>query len=178
MAAHAPDHSAWHWKVEKAFTKIRSALLGKALGRSWTKKDPVQEDLRKWDRIRRCTESAMDEYTKLLHNVKNEQRLDWTVCARHPRDEPKDSPIPDAELIVEYYQQSGNRVLDPKFRKLRAESLDLGRHVAVMVPSCFELRACHTHRCFDSFKMCLGPPVPPISPDRRWAEGCVTPRGD
>ena len=142
LAAHAPDHSAWHWKVEQAFTKIRKALLGKALGRSWTKKDPVQEDLPKWDRIRRCTESAMDEYTKLLHNVKNEQRLDWTVCARHPRDEPKDSPIPDAELIVEYYSQRGNRVLDPKFRKLRAESLDLGSHVAVMVPSCFELRAC------------------------------------
>ena len=142
MAAHAPGHSAWHWQVESTFSKIRNLLLGKALGRGWTEKDPLQEDLPPAEIIKRCTESAMGEYTQLLNNTKNEERLDWTVCARRPGDEPKDSPIPDAELIVEYYQQGKLGVRHPTYRYLRAESLDLGSHVAVKVPSCFELRVC------------------------------------
>ena len=153
--AQAPDQSSMHWQSEQPWSIIRRGLSCKALGWSWCDGDPADQPLPMAEIERKTAASAMKEYRQLLLNIAADGDHDWRVTSRHPRDfvdgegmehSPPDGALPwiqDAPLLDEYYSATREeQVRADKYARLRAESLDVGRHIVAKSPSHLEFRNC------------------------------------
>jgi len=143
--APAPDNSSTHWQAESVWSIIRRGLCGKALGWSWCTGDPVDQPLPVAEIEKRTASSAMKEYHQLLLNIAADGAHDWHVVARQPPplDLRDDAWVKDGALLEEYYQLTReDQVRQEKYAAIRAESLDVGRHIVTKTPSHLEFRCC------------------------------------
>ena len=99
--------------------------------------------------IEKTTEAATKEYVTLLRAVAEQDDKPWSVVRRHPQD--NELFIADRADLVDYYKCTNLRqVRQERFKKLRRESLDLGKHFAVKRFSHVEC-----HWCVDEETACV-----------------------